>query len=352
MWPFGWAGLFVILPNVLLATIIYYFLLSLIKRLELLANLRITSIWVLLCFSVLLFPHFAVEFNVIIFMAALAVYYLFAHKYIARRTIKLQIAHITNQVSLASKSLKSVKYMNGDTNNLPHIVGMLFACIFYLNLERTLQNVSLSSILALAMYIFVMSLLIRQILVLRFPISGLVEKTSRSNFLLIGASEKTTKIDEFQMFLKHRRRLILVEILTQIIIVVSAWILLRNYTLPTTNIPLAFVVIAVSKYFSVHLLIAYRQFVKFFFSYRLTTVDSFEYDDVMKLKDKTDKKDKADAASPEKRTIWQKMRRLLNPTTSIIKFLFFLWLALQAITMLVNSIDAITRIMTFFRNLF
>ena len=289
-------------------------------------------------------------------MASLIIYYIFIHKYFARASIKLRMSHITDQISFEAIEVNSKKYMNGDTNNLPHTMGLIFATVVYLSVVNIVVNPLYASKIALASYLIVMMLLIRLILVLRFPIDKLIEKSSDSRQIVLDS--KNNAVDNISsFFIKCRRHLIITEGLIQGAIVFLAWVTLNEFTIPTTTIPLPFAIVLVSKFFSVHILIVAKQLINFFFSYRIANIESFEYDDVMNLKDKSNVKakgkDNNDGESAiQKRTIWQRAKRMLNPATSIAKYIIFLWLCLQGIVLLVNSADAIARIIAFFRNIF
>jgi len=325
---------------IIIATLIYYTFTNSINKMETVVGISVSSFWIVICFGGLLLPiFFATGLLPTIYLSLLIGYFMCFHRKLARSALVLQSIRITDNKTLSSEPVQSAKYMQGDTGNLPHIIGLIFSCTLFLSLEQIVDNSKFVTLIALFSYLIVMTLFIFRILITRFNVDSFVEGLSNSGLIVIDL-KKHVKADATQVFLKARINLIIFEVSSQIMLVLVALFLLRGYDIPTTNIPLVFVTVAVSKLFSVFTLDVIKYLAKIFYRNRVFSTDSFEFSAVMKVSDK------------KKETTWsKKLKRLLNPFTSIRKFIIFLWMLLVIITTLVNAADAFSRIMEFFKNI-
>ena len=319
--------------------ILYFFLVDKMRKIESQQNFPISSVWIILCFYTLLLPRlFLVGIIPTVVILFIILYYLFIHEKLNKGKLTLQSIQIIDKISLLTHETITERYLLGNAKNLPHIVGLIFSCTLYVTMKnKIIVNSEIAFAFALFSYIFVMSLIIVRRLLLRFPLDSVVEKIIVSGFVVI--NNENLSNDPYRIIRKIRTVLIIKEILIQTFIVIFVSILLNNYIIPTTNIPLCFASISLSLIFIKHCKIFFEKFTNFFLVHYNISLNSFEFEDVNLQKDKLKTMD------------WkQRICFLINPFTSLRKFIVLLFGFLTVIVKIVNSIDAINKIIDFFKN--
>jgi preprotein translocase subunit SecA len=313
---------------VLALSVFYFTFSSILKKIELLIKLPISSLWIMICFLFLVFPYLLeAGFITIASIISLVIYYSFAHDKISRKKINVNSIRIKGGVSLTSQETQSVRYLNGYTRSIPHIMGLAFSYTIFVISENDGGDFDTRFLLSFISYLSVMSFIIFKRLHLRFPIKSVTEEIVLSGIIIEGNFNIKKSIEDFMR--KARSFLVFKEIFINSTIMMILSLLLKDYTIPTTTIPLCFVVAPISLVFVENSKQFIKQFYNLFLVYRTNNIYSFEFEDVKASKDDFTKK--------------QKLLHLINPTTSLKKLIAFLFLILTIVANIDNGIDAIYR---------
>lgn len=322
-------------------SMIYYFFVTQIKNIELYHALSLSSLWIILCFTLLLLPSLfdiGTRMNVFLVMFLIG-YYLFAHEKISRIRLTFNVTHIKDNITLSSQEIQTERYLSGYSKATPQLMGLVFSCTLYVSLNQIINNVDVLFFISLTSYMVVMSLVIIRRLISRFPIDEISKKIIVSGLTLKNRESKANNITNYVQ--KARFLLISKEIVLQVFILLIVSFLLKDNYIPTTSIPLCFVIISIAVVFSNHCKLFLTQIINLFSIRRIAPDNSFDFEDVKTTNEK----------EPENKR-FKKLMRLINPIASLRKFVVFLWFCLVIIVTLVNGVDAITRIVNYIKNLF
>ena len=325
----------------IMLSMIYYFLVGQMKKIELFSNIPpISSLWIIICFAVLLLPRlYSIGVIPAIVIFSLTLYYLFVHEKLSRQRLTLQSIQVENNISLSSHEIIAERYLHGYSKSTPHIMGLIFSCTLYISFGRIINNSGIVFSIALLSYLLVMVIIIIRRLILRFPLDDVVKKIIISGLEII--NKGVVENNPIKYIRKSRLILILKEISIQFLFFFVSSFLLRNYTVPTTTIPLCFVVAPISILFSEHCKLFFGKFSNYFLFQRTITTNSFEFEDV-----------KPQNRTIKERSIGQKIIHFLNPISSLKKLVMFLWFCLGIMVTIVNGIDAFDTITNFIKGLF
>lgn len=319
-------------------SIIYSFLIIQIKKLDLIFNIPISSLIIVLCFSILLLPRlFIIGILPVIVIISLIIYYLLFHDKLSKKCLNFQATNFTERIALSSNEIPTERHISGNSRSTPHIMGLIFSCILYISIEKVINNMFITFMIAILSYLFIMSTIIVRRLLQRFNIKEMKQDIIISGLII--SRKGTLYTNPENILRKTRFILILQELLIQSLVLIISSFILQNYMIPTTTIPLSFIVVLIAVVFSENCKSFLGSFSNYLFWKEKINVDYFDFENIKTQKEK-------------EKTKKQKILHFLNPFTSLKKIIIFIWICLGIIVGIIDRIDSIVRIIEIIQGFF